>query len=603
LAADILIHAEREVYLKDLIEKQYLETIGQADDIMEQTAAQMPDYMANSGEYSAAEMALREEQYRYEKEIQQSVNRSLYEYQIALAQLEDDRQRYQQELATTDQEFQQTLAQIEQYENQIRTAIEQAVTALEQYIQNSNQFYATTCDGENNCTVDTNTLNAAGQNLDQLIQDLRNGLNTNAPLSQLALQMTQYMEARLTDAQQTRDQWDADIYVTASEYYAEPIFGPADPGIKLSTNGSYSNIYVDHMSGANTQKLKDHLKNGDYREVVNVRNVDVCGFSPSHSPAPITVNSWSTNGCYSNEGLALYSYEITAASPTFWGIWIMWWEGHMEQEVRYYANFELYDQNAEANRDVWQGYVDDIDPMAALWRDDLLPAIENWEAQKATYQANYAAWQAQAQNDTQAMDNHVRTSQELLIRERNAYLNDVEAQIKDDREQFRQAQKRVEEGAADAEVRELLAKTSGATESPGAIHTMLASRIYAPSNAESFLERPKVERPDFSKMEEVYAKFQTGLQGSLQIAQAQNLKSLARDTKTQVLEDVKKQLESTRKIEVTEKEIAAAVQQRIDKLVQKRNESPWEYHAPIDEAEIRKEVTENIRERKERLAW
>ncbi|MCB1317182.1 MAG: TIGR04388 family protein, partial [Leptospiraceae bacterium] len=29
----------------------------------------------------------------------------------------------------------------------------------------------------------------------------------------------------------------------------------------------------------------------------------------------------------------------------------------------------------------------------------------------------------------------------------------------------------------------------------------------------------------------------------------------------------------------------------------------WEYHAPIDEAEIRKEVTENIRERKERLAW
>ncbi|MCB1319507.1 MAG: TIGR04388 family protein, partial [Leptospiraceae bacterium] len=231
------------------------------------------------------------------------------------------------------------------------------------------------------------------------------------------------------------------------------------------------------------------------------------------------------------------------------------------------------------------------------------PAIENWEAQKATYQANYAAWQAQAQNDAQAMDNHVRTSQELLIRERNAYLNDVEAQIKDDREQFRQAQKRVDEGAADAEVRELLAKTSGTTESPGAIYTMLASRMYAPSNPESFLERPKDERPDFSKMEEVYAKFQTSLQGSLQIAQAQNLNSLARDTKTQVLEDVKKQLESTQKIEVTEKEIAAAVQQRIDKLVQKRNESPWEYHAPIDEAEIRKEVTENIRERKERLAW
>ncbi|MCB1320269.1 MAG: TIGR04388 family protein, partial [Leptospiraceae bacterium] len=326
LAADILIHAEREVYLKDLIEKQYLETIGQADDIMEQTAGQMPDYMANSGEYSAAEQALREEQYRYEKEIQASVNRSLYEYQIALAQLEDDRQRYQQQLATTDQEFQQTLAQIEQYENQIRTAIEQAVTALEQYIQNSNQFYATTYDSENNPIVDTNTLNTAGQNLDQLIQDLRNGLNTNAPLSQLALQMTQYMEARLTDAQQTRDQWDADIYTPGFDNYAEPIFGPADPGIKLSTNGSYSNIYVDYLTGANQQKLKDHLRNGDYREVVNISNVDVCGFSPSHSPAPITVNSWSTNGCYSNEGLALYSYEITAASPTFWGIWIMWWE-------------------------------------------------------------------------------------------------------------------------------------------------------------------------------------------------------------------------------------------------------------------------------------
>lgn len=217
----------------------------------------------------------------------------MQEYNAPLAPIEADRASFASELAQADAQFQQNFAQIEVYENTVRNAIDGAVTGLESQLTSSGVFHAETCNAQNVCTTDPNTLNASGQTLQTLLTSLRNGLQNNQPLSTLAQQLQQYLAQREAQAIQNRDYWDGLIYenrALANEG-TQPAHGL---NFALYTNTITGHV-IDYLNG-NTAGLIAARSSG-HRVAQDLSGVDLRGNSPAHNPYPLTgltnrINQW-----------------------------------------------------------------------------------------------------------------------------------------------------------------------------------------------------------------------------------------------------------------------------------------------------------------------
>ncbi len=107
--------------------------------------------------------------------------------------------------------------------------------------------------------------------------------------------------------------------------------------------------------------------------------------------------------------------------------------------ITYYTmvNYTWEDANARHNANIWQGYVNDLDPVVAHWRDDILPAIQNWEAQVATFQADYAAWQAEADQQRASAKAAYEAAVGQIVGERNRWYAGMLTEYRNGRNQWR----------------------------------------------------------------------------------------------------------------------------------------------------------------------
>ncbi len=99
-------------------------------------------------------------------------------------------------------------------------------------------------------------------------------------------------------------------------------------------------------------------------------------------------------------------------------------------------SYQWEDANARHNADIWQGYVNDLDPVVSHWLDDILPAIQTWETQVAVFEADYAAWQAEAAHQQAAAQVTYDKAVSEIIQQRSKWYAGMQDEYRDGRTQW-----------------------------------------------------------------------------------------------------------------------------------------------------------------------
>lgn len=501
----------------------------------------------------------------FENAHESRVAETLHDFGAAVEAITLEGEAYQEERARARLEFENGLAEIESYEATVRNAIVSAVDGLAQQLTASGLFHAETCDSTNVCTTDPETLNAAGLALDGLISELREGLETDAPLSGLARRLQSYLAERESRAKENRDHWDALIYEDRDLAGEGP-----QPGHGLNFDlyaGTITGSVIDYLRG-NSVSLASARSSG-HRVAQDFAGVDLRGESPIYAPYPLTGRveragqAWLADGAgegaltYDAEGCGGVGFIIclkNVGAPA----------GHAEFTVRLSGTYRLYDGNAENNRDIWAGYVDELTAANQAWLTSLLPALDTWEQQAATFRAEYAAWQSE--DAAAAIENEqARQSQiQELIGLRNQTLARLDDEHRAGRRKFETFATRINQN----ETRERIAAEAAdfASKSFRFKGGKTIAEVMATTRRAAVTEPkvPNVSRPDFSAAQQVESAIKQTLAGSLNIAVSESLSDQARDLQRRASRRLLEFARASNDLSVTEDEVYSALVSMMD---------------------------------------
>ncbi|MEM7181060.1 MAG: TIGR04388 family protein [Spirochaetota bacterium] len=390
-------------------------------------------------------------------DFQGQVKDGQYQYQIAIANLDTEYTDLVDALDKTENQFLANIDEINTYEARVLQGIRHTTDSLESALQSNGMFYVETCDAQHNCSLDMNTLNQAGTELSDLIGDIRKGLDENAPISELTKTITEYLETQKLRAEQERDKWQIEIRktVASSDYINRPIvYGTpqyttppppqedGDPNTPEEQNNetsqkdpfltpeqqaeaarwqsipggetpdsrilyvheySATSAVVNYLDTNNETRLRDYLVNnrGEWRviEAINRGGTDVRGTHRNYFSGDWrgedNFGEW-----YSQAGDAAFNFN--ADIHTYWRC--SWgkckkhygWRWFREPDAEVKISYNIYNPNAEVNHANWSGYADDISNMFTKWKEDLLPAVNQWESAAAKYRNEYSEWKQEA---------------------------------------------------------------------------------------------------------------------------------------------------------------------------------------------------------------
>ena len=547
LAADLAIQARRTNFMASASNAGTAEL----EENAAHNVAQGQGFLANNTpgqDFVQAEKNLNHLEASWLQDFGNDVEAGMQQFQIGLAQLNGDYQSLLASIAQTDAEFQAQLVQIKAYEQNVRDGITTAVDSLDQFLTTSGMFYAENCDADYNCTVDQNTLNASGQELQTLINDLRTGLQNGTPLSTLAQQLTTYTQTQRQLADDTRAIWENRIETQMSYSTYEYPGSLAHRDQMLNDTNNYVGAAVAHMGG-NGAPLNALLRGNDRRTVIDVSGVDVCGSSSGahYQIYPLQIGLNWAGGCYSSVGIQATQFEGVGLGG--WaGIPLIVSEWRQEQNLRVTASYKLYDANAKTNRDTWAGYRDSMDPVILKWQNEILPAIQNWEQQVAAYEASYATWQGQAaaaQAQGQAALDQATSD---LLAKQNQWLEQTNERFRNDSRQWRNIRAAFNESRS--------AAAAGDTFRPdaridNAIAALRDSRVQRRENGTgltqedvsldlpqldaSFFSAARQSTPDAGLISNVAQDFATSLKGQFNVAVVNSLQERSEAIRTRTI--------------------------------------------------------------------
>ena len=591
------IQTERVAFLASL-ESTGMQGAEQASQAAVSDANDISSSASVADEYAKAARELEARQLEYRWRLEHQITQALEDYDTAADQLDADRDAYLAALQQSEAEFQQNLDAIKTYEAQVRAGLSSTTDSLEQYLNESGLFFVEVCDdATNECEFDEDQLTPAGITLQSLIQDIRDGLQNDQPLSVLAQQLTTYLQERESEARQNRDTWEdaieepgvwpgtsahASVAVNWQDWVrfipdANHVQGGMDT-IKFSidTNSAFELVrdLIAFREGTDTTSFSTFLRAGDRREVRNVRNVDVCGSSSSYQAAASQTAYDLNGGCYSNSGYAFGFYRFHAV---IFGFGFAAVGASFEEESEYHlrADFDFYDAAAESNRDTWQGFVNDLGPMISTWTDTILPALTNWETQTAQYEANYASWQADSQQQLTAYEQFYQNGQAQIAADRDAYINRLRNEIGRTDAEFQALARAIQNRSASAaELQTALTELpTGASTRGNARESLAAIARSRPTLDLSHFERSQEGVPDFAALSEANETFQKTLRGALNIAVVENQNDEAHRQQaraTEMLADMLRQAGA-----ITEAQLDAAVAAQRAKYDDRVARTPW----------------------------
>ncbi|MCR9143933.1 MAG: TIGR04388 family protein [bacterium] len=457
----------------------------------------------------------------WQEQFSEDYEAGLYQYSQALAGIEQNYNDFVQDLAQKDQEFQSNIAQIEAFENNVRTGIGTQLDALEGSLLTNGVFHTETCDGENVCSLDPNTLNASGTQLQALITSMRAGLQNGTPLSTLSNQMITYLQTSRTQAEADRQNWDT--LSSATENL--PVFGVSLGGLQDPAVFSIPEVAAidEYFLGAHSRIAtitRQRSAQPSYR-TITINSANALAYTPP-GLIPIQVPVFSTvtrqGEWYSvaNRGALSFDHTVVPVitDPIVTRI--------AESEIQIHVTYTWQDTNAQANRDRWAGYVSDMDAVLAQWQNTILPAANTWETQKNTYAANYTAWQTQAQAQQATALATTEQNRELVIADRNRFISTSEAAYRDGQNAWRDIAKDVvaaRESAGDLSVAstniiDRIQQIGGAPGLGNNLTEIMRNLGTLPEPSQEFLNRTRAPLPELQNLSTVARGLQTSLIGA-----------------------------------------------------------------------------------------
>ncbi|MCR9145161.1 MAG: TIGR04388 family protein [bacterium] len=497
VAADAQIEAERVGFLTNLSAAKKQTAIGESDDSIDEgqaAGATDPD----------ADLTAQEKE--WDSNFANSVNDGLKQFSDAIADVDLQYNQLMQSITDRDQEFEQNRLRIEAYEQTVRDNITATLGSMRSYLQSNGLFYEETC-VQSNCTTDMNTLNQVGLNMESLINNVQGLLDNDAPLSQIAQQMHDYIEQEKLASETTQQDWfnriegwvdrrsnpfQADInpHGGTNPYHAynvgNDIWWQNNHGARMSlidwsavnANQALSG-FLGH-AGGNSDALKAYIKasTGLWGEVDQISYADLCGTGQG-GHGHTGQNRRAHRMCYFetsyNDGCgggclyASYNETFIHTNVGKSGKNKYWATSFAEKQFHLKVLYHWYDQNAKNNSDIWQGYVDDISPVFDHWHDNILPAIQNWEAQVGAFNSNHAAWKTEAATQRTNAQTARNTQIDALTGDRNKWLAQMQREYRDGRNQWVVIQQRAAAGQAVA--------TNVALPSPTGIANLDSERV------------------------------------------------------------------------------------------------------------------------------
>ena len=262
------------------------------------------------------------------------------------------------------------------------------------------------------------------------------------------------------------------------------------------------------------------------------------------------MSSAHTDECYSAAGTGAFSYSATGVGG--WaGVPIIVSGTFAEQNLKFQGSYVIYDANADANATTWGDYTSDLDGFLNTW-NDLLPALTNWEAQSAAYEADYVAWQTSANTTLQQGAAAYEAGVTELVNERSKWASQMEniyregendwlvirKELEKKKKLYRQELENEGLGEADLE-RELNRRSMEALSKmtmpsrPGARNAALETTVRAHNKFGEIKDNTLIaaERVDSSRMEEILSQFDKSINGALNTAVMETLNQAAIDSR------------------------------------------------------------------------
>ncbi len=355
---------------------------------------------------------------RWEQKIQEEANRASAELGAALQNLENDYLATLTELQNKEDEFQGTLAEIEAYEQAVRDAIATAVAGMEGLLQSNGMFYDS-----------PGVYNESGEDFQEFVDQLKQDLTNGVPLADLVLTMTTELEAKVLEEEQIVDHYTTTKTGTESFTDLAQAVGDNHAIDWRASNDVVNAIAVFMDTGDEDAFLStmSSLKGKTFTEVNG--SVDMCGSSSGghYQVAVFQLGPSRTGECYSSAGNGAFTFDAAPCIGAF-GVGGCFHnllsprpDGWAEQNLNFSGSLTWFDETAEENEETHQAYVDALSPIALNWRNNLLGAIETWEAQKAAYEENYANFQAEAAAVRSSAKAAFEAGRDELVARRNAY--------------------------------------------------------------------------------------------------------------------------------------------------------------------------------------
>ncbi|MEQ9367116.1 MAG: TIGR04388 family protein, partial [Leptospirales bacterium] len=585
-------YAAWEIEADRLIEQKRTAFVASLGRRVEDRAASESDQSIQSVDANQIEeSALNREQLQWQQEFQSQVDFGWLQFQTALNDVQQRYDTFNQSLTAAEQQFQQNQAAIHAYEQNVRTAIQSSVTGARSYVASNGLYHVETCAGSN-CTVDMGTLNAAGIQLDALLDSVQQGLNNATPLSVLAQQMQTFLEAEELQATTRKNYWNSikDGSETLAQQIGLHALVPgqvASPPITLSPysvaqmeavttasadafglsvaakNSSIDLVWARYLRAGDTAALDSYIQsNGENRTIVSA-TADVCGdssFRGGHFFGEFLSNMAQ---CYSTAGHRAFAYRSEATASNKFAI-------ALETDLMIRVDYDWEDANAAFNETVWQGYENDLSPVLFNWRDQILPAIQNWETQVAQYDLGYANWQTLAAQQRADADATFAQSQAAIVNERSSFLSKMQAEYRKGRAQWDALSR--EQSSASAETAAKLAASIPVSDAvPIALDSFLNIN-YTLGKArdafrldQKFLTAADSNLPDAQNLSTALSAFQTAIQGSVNLATAETLNEKALTERQRVIDAMKAQLETNSLADMSDDEIYAMVEENAHK--------------------------------------
>ncbi|MCR9143039.1 MAG: TIGR04388 family protein [bacterium] len=579
-AADAQIETQRVAFLTELGAAKERETSeASASSVQQGEAAAQLD--------STSEAEVRADRRAWEREFEASFSDGLFQFQTALSELQQEYAALTGAIDLKEQEFAAVQARIDAYEANVRTGIQAATSSMQSYLRSSGVFYDWNCDGANNCSIDYNSPTAAAAQMQTLIDQLNDGLQNDQPLSVLANTMFTAVETQRDAAEAERLRWvnqstGTNTYDTTvdipdnSGSHAKNLYGRAGIGDaaavsayinSLKARGDVGAVVAYYQSGSaagliNFADGHQASRGNPQHTITSITGVNLVGTNPLPSTFAFGVGggggTTTTNTSYRfsfsvvgnrnyaqvgdeaflTHGNTQTTHTICTRNPR--GGPSTCSSSTTQASLAHKADFRITidytweDANARHNADIWQGYVNDLDPVVAKWRDDILPAIQNWEAQTATFEADYAAWQTEAAQQRANAATAYESSVNEIIGERNRWISTLQQEFRSGNARW-EAIQQGKQSAASAPAPGAVTRTLDSREFVQAVRAGFGGQVASASN---LLNRGNQNVPDFALVSNLSNDFRRTGRGLSQLGLASELNNRIQQQRTEATNQI-----------------------------------------------------------------